>query len=305
MVNPSVAILIPVHNGLEYTRPSLEKLKQLISELPGYSPVRFSLVVIDDGSDDGTSEWLREKHPEVTLLQGDGNLWWSGSVSKGARFAIERTEADYVLLWNNDIVPEENYFVRLTEHILNAPRDAIIGSVIYDYNHPDYLWSQGGIFNPRTGQKYMLGMGQPVHRSSLEIRQVDWLTGMGTLIPARVFAAIGYWNARYFPQYHGDMEFAYRATLSGFKNMVYPDLILYNQTENTAALHQNRLSGLWASLFHIKSKYNLAKDIRFYITFSKSPRAYLPLFTKYFRYIGGFFKWKLLRTFGVNKSGSH
>ena len=305
MVHPSVAILIPVHNGLDYTRSSLEKLRRLLSVFPETSPVRFTIVVIDDGSDDGTSEWLRENHPEVTLLQGDGNLWWSGSATKGARFAIEQAEHDYVLLWNNDIVPEEDYFVHLAQHIRNTSGNIIMGSVIYDYNHPDHLWSFGGIFNPRTGQKYMLGMGQLAHKLSPEVRHVDWLTGMGTLIPAGVFQTIGYWNAKHFPQYHGDMEFTYRAALSGFRNIVYPDLILYNQTENTAALHQDKLSGLWASLFHIKSKYNLSKDVRFYITFSKSPRAFLPLFAKYFRYIGGFFKWKLLKSVGVNKTGSH
>ena len=304
MVISSVAILLPVHNGLDYTRPSLEKLRQMLSALPESTPVRFSIVVIDDGSDDGTTVWLRENHPDITLLQGDGSLWWSGSVTKGARFAIEQQHHDYVLLWNNDIVPEDHYFIHLARHIQHTTGDIIMGSVIYDYNHPDHLWSLGGIFNPRTGKKYMLGMGQPAGREQLRVRQVDWLTGMGTLIPGGVFHAIGYWNAKYFPQYHGDMEFTYRAALSGFRNTVYPDLILYNQTENTAALHQNKFSGLWASLFHIKSKYNLSKDLRFYIIFSKSPRAFLPLFTKYFRYIGGFFKWKLLKTLGVNKSAS-
>ena len=104
-----IAIIIPVFNHLDYTKRCVSSLEDCLSR----STLKHSawdLVVIDDGSTDGTSEYLEKQHPAVHVLHGDGNLWWSGGANVGARHALEELQSDYILLWNNDVFPAEDYF---------------------------------------------------------------------------------------------------------------------------------------------------------------------------------------------------
>jgi GT2 family glycosyltransferase len=292
-----IAVLIPVHNGLEYTRQCIEALNLAIGSLQDLL-CQYTIFIIDDGSTDGTSRWVRRHHPGIILLEGDGFLWWSGSVKKGARDAIEKRNFDWVLLWNNDIVPDKSYFAYLSKRIVELKKDTIVGSKVCDINRKNETWSMGGFYNPITGKKYMLGLDKDVSHQEDAIIEPDWLTGMGTLIHRKVFQKIGYWNEIDFPQYFGDMDFTYRARKNGIRLIVDPRLVIYNDTRNTGSLHEGSFRKLIRSLFSIRSKYNLGIEVKFHHRHAISPLIYFYLFYKYFRYLGGFFKWKVIAFVG-------
>ena len=68
----SLFIVIPVHNRKHFTRDCLLSLRKQTFQ-------NFTIIVIDDGSSDGTGEMIQKEFPEVVLLHGDGNLWWTGN----------------------------------------------------------------------------------------------------------------------------------------------------------------------------------------------------------------------------------
>ena len=294
-----VSVLIPIHNGIECTKKCLHELNGLF-KTGEYTNCEFSIIVIDDGSSDGSKEWISANYPRVMILEGDGNLWWSGAVNKGAKHAFEGTGSDYVLLWNNDIKPKGNYFVILSRIISQEPDSTIIGSKICNLNN-NMIWSFGGIFNPKTGKKYMIGFNQTDSDKFNKVIEVDWLTGMGTLVSKKAVDRIGYWDRYNFPQYHGDSDFTYRAKLNGFKLKVFPELVLYNDTSVTGYSHNYNMKRLFISFTNIKSKLNIRKNILFYRKYAKSPLAYLSLIILYFRAIGGFIKWNTLKLIGIKK----
>ncbi|MFO7977565.1 MAG: hypothetical protein R6U64_02795 [Bacteroidales bacterium] len=131
---------------------------------------------------------------------------------------------------------------------------------------------------------------------------VDWLPGMGTTVHRSVIDTIGYLDEHNFPQYHADSDYSLRAKSAGFQIMVFPELVIFNDNTNTGLFHQNSYSRLFQSLTSIKSIYGFKKDLRFLQTHSTSYRAYLPFARKYFKYIGGFLKWKMLNALGVKKT---
>lgn len=296
----TIDILIPVHNNLHLTKQCIPNLTKAI-DLDKNKSVRYSITVIDDGSTDGTEEWLKNHFPHVSLLKGDGNLWWSGGINRGARHAFMQKQNDFVLLWNNDVIPKANYFTELSELIASIDQETIIGSKICDLNNPDKIWCMGGKFNPVNGRKYMVVDESKNDTDPGKPTTMDWLTGMGTLIPKKTIEIIGYWDEKHFPQYFGDTDFTYRAKLAGFKILVYRNLVIYNDTSNTGIMHGDKFSQLMKSLVSMRSKYNIKKEWRFYRRYAKSWRAYFPLLIKYLRYIGGFLKWKLLNAIGYKK----
>ena len=156
----NIAILIPVHNRISYTKKCIRTLEGLVAnESPSNN--MYHIVVIDDGSTDGTGDWLADEYPDIIVLNGDGNLWWSGGINVGATYAISEINADFLLLWNNDIHPAPDYFIELDRLISSIPERTIAGSKIFLLNKENVINAFGGIFNPRNGVKYLIGSNSP------------------------------------------------------------------------------------------------------------------------------------------------
>jgi GT2 family glycosyltransferase len=294
-----LTILLPVHNGLQYTNRNLTALRNHINKALTYD---IKVVVIDDGSTDGTSEWITAHFPEVILLKGNGDLWWSGAINTGADHALHVLNSDYLLLWNNDVFADDFYFTELNGILNTFDNSTIIGSKVLVHEDPVKVWSMGGYFNPRTGRYGMYGYFEEDSGQFSRMYEVDWLPGMGTIIPKSAVERIGYWDNVRFPQYHGDSDFTYRAKINGFRLFVNPSLRIFNSVGNTGIEHEGSLKGLLHLLTDIRSKSNIEKNFRFYRLYATSPRAYLPLIWTYIEVLGGFFKWKIMNFLGFRKN---
>ncbi len=74
--------------------------KPRTADLPDVS---VHMIIVDDGSTDGTSEAVRNAFPDVQIIAGDGNLWYTAGTNRGLEAAMER-DPDYVLAINNDTI---------------------------------------------------------------------------------------------------------------------------------------------------------------------------------------------------------
>lgn len=294
-----LAILIPVFNNLDFTKLCLERLEVGIKRADS-KLIESVIIITDDGSTDGTGEWLANNKKDVKVLQGDGNLWWSGGINLAARYALEDIKADYILWWNNDIEPDEDYFKNLYIRIQNNSDKNVIGSKIF-MKGTNKVWGYGGYFNQRNGAKGMFGNWQDDSPEFNQPKLVDWLPGMGSVFSSKVFSDVGYLDEERFPQYHGDSDYTLRAKKKGYSITVYPDLILFNDVTNSGLRHDNTFKVLRKSLTSIKSNYNIKKEWLFYKIHGDSIRTYKGFLSKFGKYIGGFFKWKILNLFGVKR----
>ena len=296
-----IALIFPIHNKLEYTKKGLTDIYSCFQpETPDSIPI--DIVITDDGSTDGSYDWIKTNYPKIHLVKGDGSLWWSGGINKAVGYVLEKLEAEYILLWNNDIRPENRYFENLFKILADNEPETIICSKIYIENKNNFVLSLGGIFNPKTGKYALNGYGAKDDLSDNKPVEVDWFPGMGTCISRKIFTILGLFDEKNFPQYHGDSDFGLRARKEGFKIIAYPQLRIWNDRSNTGYSNNASFKTFIRSMFTLKSNFNISKDIRFYRRHAAGIFAYRFLIKKYFRHIGGYFKWSILQIFGFRRN---
>lgn len=295
-----VALIFPIFNKLDYTEKGLADIYACFNA-KSTETLPIDIVITDDGSTDGSYEWIRAHYPNVNLLKGDGTLWWSGGINKAIRYVLEDTENDYVLLWNNDVRPDKSYFEHLIPILERNSPETIICSKIYIESLDALVLSLGGIFNPKTGKYALNGYKEKDSLMSDEPVEVDWFPGMGTSIHRSLFDKIGFFDEKYFPQYHGDSDFGLRARKKGITIMAFPQLKIWNDRTNTGYSNDTSFRTFIKSMFALKSNFNIYRDIMFYKRHASSILAYLYLVRKYARHIGGYIKWSILQLFGFRR----
>jgi GT2 family glycosyltransferase len=297
----TVAILIPVYNGLSYTKQCIRDIESSVAEIPRARSF-FETVVIDDGSTDGTSEFIRNHHPGIHLLQGDGNLWWSGSINKGVEYALNTLRSMYILFWNNDISPGPDFFKAVLEAIKEPAKYPLACSMVYFKDKPDILISTGGYFNRHNGALGLYNYNTKESAAMLENLKIDWCGGMGTLVRSDVFTSIGLLDNSNFPQYHGDSDFGIRATCAGYPIRLIEQMKIWNDTGNSGIHRSMKLRDFIRSFYSIKSNTNIRKDLIFYKKHATSVWSYFYLVKKYTIFLASFVKWKLLGLIGIYKN---
>lgn len=274
-MNPYVAVVIPTFNDWYHTQECLSHLTN--SEYP------LDIILVDDGSTDGTSTNVKMHFPQVHVLRGDGNLWWTGATNLGAREALKRG-ADYVLTLNNDVLVAPNTVSALVNCVSEHP-NSIIGSIIYYADLPERIWCAGGEFQWPWPGEVMIGHNQIDHGQYNGVRRVQWTPGMGTLIPRAILIALNYYDSRNMPQYQADADFTLRARKSGYEVFVTSESKLYNHVENTGGLAKDKNKISWQEYYSLFISFRSADYWRGRLTFiwRHCPRRWL-LFAILIRY---------------------
>ncbi|WP_221391327.1 glycosyltransferase family 2 protein [Dyadobacter sp. NIV53] len=265
-----ISVIIPVYNRLNYTLACIETLKT--QTYPD-----FRIIVVDDGSTDSTSEVIAEKFPDVIVLKGDGNLWWTKAMNVGVQYVLglKHSEKDFILALNNDLIVKPDYIEELVKAADKNPH-SLIGSVSADINNPNSVHYAGIIWNP------YLAYRRPSLNGSLELDQLQkdyefietsYLPGRGTLIPINSFKEIGLFDDVNFPQYNADHDYTLRAANAGYKLLVSAKAVVFSHVNDTGINTIKKLSFfkfLKLSLFSIKSPSNLKIRYRWAKVHSKS-----------------------------------
>ncbi|MCC9135064.1 glycosyltransferase family 2 protein [Pontibacter silvestris] len=276
-----IFIVIPVFNRKELTKACLVSLYN-------QSSPNFKAIVVDDGSTDGTDEMLAQEFPEVTVLKGDGNLFWTASVNMGIKEALAQG-AQYVLTLNNDVVADIHYLESMQHHLKDTSK-ALIGSFAINYKtkEPDY---GGAIIDWRWNKTtYLLDVLPKEQHYGLH--RVNHFPGRGLLIPAEVFQKIGLFDEVSFPHYYADYDFTHRADKAGFPVFCSFDAKLFTYPEESGDRQNRRkktLKNYYNHLFGIKGGGNLVNFTKY--TLRHCPPQYMPTFLTlgYVRRLGGYF----------------
>ena len=256
----NVHILLPVHNRIEITRECLKLLgRQTLAPA--------QLIVIDDGSNDGTSDMVKAEAPQTIVIRGDGSLWWAGSLQVGLNF-LSRQDVphDDVVLFLNDDTSFDEY---LLEHAARAMASSSASMLLAQ------------AYSSRTGKLIEVGVRVDWKDFRFEpvanIEDANCLSTRGLFIRLGDALRVGGFRPRLLPHYLSDYEFTIRARRKGVRLITDPAVkLIVNEDATGQRLSDKRsLRAYLRSVFTKRSVPNPFYWTSFMLL--ACPPKYLPL----------------------------
>ena len=247
MINSSV--VIPNWNGKGYIGKCLDSLMN--------QSLKPHVIVVENGSTDGSLEYLKKKYPKVELVINNINLGFAGGVNSGINRSIERGD-DYVALLNNDAVVDKDWFKSLYEEISNKPRVGIATSKILTKNG-DFIDSTGDMYTI-WGLPYPRGRNEPDNNNYDNLKDIFAGSGGASIYRIKMLEEIGLFDEDFFA-YFEDVDMGFRAQLAGWKVRYVPNALVYHQIGATSqkikgfTTFHSLKNAYWLAIKNVPGKY--------------------------------------------------
>jgi len=220
VLDPLVWAVVVNWNGREVLEPCLRTL--LAS-----SYQNLSVLVVDNASDDGSAQFVRDEFPSVRLAEQSENLGFAAGVNAGLERALTEG-ADYVLILNNDIELDVNAVSALVDAALAHPQNALTGPMIYYADRPSVIWSAGGAVSFWTGGIRHLGLREEDIGQYTDVQQVDYVTACAVLASAEAVRVVGVMDEGYY-MYNEDTDWCVRARDAGYDVLFAPSAKIWHK----------------------------------------------------------------------------
>lgn len=199
---PKAAVILLNWNGWHDTLDCMASLERL--DYPNRE-----VLVVDNGSTDGSVERIRAAYPGVALVETGANLGYAGGNNAGIRLAVQRG-ADYVWVLNNDTLPDPCALQAMVALAEADPRVGVVGSVLYYADEPGRVQAYGGGRVDMT-----LGIARYL-KGKEELGRLDYVTGASLLIRREALQRVGLLDDRFFMCWE-DADYGFRARQAGYR----------------------------------------------------------------------------------------
>ncbi len=245
---PKVSIIILNWNGKKDTLECLESLKTITYP-------ESEVIIVDNGSIDGSTECFKKLYPEIEIIENQKNLGFAEGNNVGIRKAMEK-DVDYVLLLNNDTVVDPEFLGELVIAAEDDPKNGIVGPKIYYYNNRKLIASAGGKIG-FFGNTYQIGEGEYDAGQYDFKKKVTWLTGAAILIRKELIFDIGGLDSNFFI-FEEDLDLCLRANKNNYACFYEPKSKVYHKGE----VSTSKMPGYFSvrnGLIVARRYYNLKK----------------------------------------------
>jgi len=219
--SPLLSVIIPNWNGKRFLQECLDSLKDQT-----YS--HFETILVDNGSTDGSMEFVRERYGEfVQIIRNEINLGFTGGNNVGIRAA----KGEYIVLLNNDTWADPRWLEELAKATEVDSCVGMWGSKINSYDKKNQIEAVGELIY-RDGLSRARGQFEQDQGQYEAIEEILFPPGCGAMFRKRVFDEIGLFDEDFFA-YADDAEIGIRARLAGWKSLYVPRAILYHKNSGT------------------------------------------------------------------------
>ena len=250
---PKVAIIILNWNGKEDTIECLESLKHIT--YPNYE-----ILLVDNGSTDGSVECFRERYPGMEIIETGENLGFAEGNNVGIRKAMD-DGADYVLLLNNDTVVDPEFLGNLVYSAETHTKAGIVGPKIYFYDSTR-IQSCGGKISLFRGIVYGQNKYQNDSNQSNATINTEFLSGCAMLIKRRVFENVGLFDVLYFA-YYEDTDLCVRTKSAGYDLLCVQSSRIWHKGSQSSKVNKFGLYYGTRNMIKFEKKY--ANRMQFFL----------------------------------------
>ena len=185
-----IAIILLNWNGYDDT-------SDCIRSLSGINYDNYEIVVVDNGSVDGSPDRLANEFPRVKLIRNKENLGFAEGNNVGMRYALANN-FDYVLILNNDTVVEPNFLAILINEAESKKDIGVVGPKIVYYDDPKIIWFGGGAINKYTSRNINIGLDEPDRGQFDGTKEAEFVTGCAMLVKAEALKRAGLFDPDFF-----------------------------------------------------------------------------------------------------------
>lgn len=203
----TIGVVIPSYNGLSL-------LKKHLPEVVACSGKSAHIIIVDDGSTDGTLEYLKKEYPQVLCLHNSANLGFTKSVN----FGFANVRSDLVVLINNDVAPQRGYLTATLKHFEDEKTFAVT------FNETTSSWP---LVSWRGKLQYTRGQDKQQPRFSA------WASGGSAIFRKSVWDQLGGFDEIYSPGYWEDIDIGWRSWKAGYQIIWEPKAQVVHQHEST------------------------------------------------------------------------
>ena len=240
----TVNIIIPVFNRINETKKIISNLRVQNTD------EKIKILIIDDGSNDGTSEWLNLQK-DLFFLKGNGKLLWGGAINLGINYIIINHPSDeWILLINNDVEVKKNYVDNLLK-IAKKNYPAVVGSIVK--NKKNEIISLGPKIDPlKLEVKEIYNKNIALYKKNI-LKNVDALSGRGVIYPLKSIIEAKGLNSKIFPHYFGDYSLSMKIKKKGYKLITSLEAIVYTDEDFKNVRKKRKNYSITKKLFSRKS----------------------------------------------------
>jgi GT2 family glycosyltransferase/glycosyltransferase involved in cell wall biosynthesis len=219
-------------NGLAVTQACIASIRT-------HTPAAlYQLIVVDNGSSDGTLAWLREQ-PDVTLIANSTNLGFTGGNNQG--MAAAPVDHDILLLNNDTVITQDHWLARLREVAHSAPTTGIVGCTLL---HSNGRLQHAGTVMPDNLWGYQVGGGEVYVGQYPGLRVVEGITGACMYIRRDLYTTIGGLDEAFF-SYYEDSDYCLRAIQAGYQVVCTGDVQIIHHENTSTKLNRSD----WQAMF--------------------------------------------------------
>ena len=217
----SVSIIILNWNGWQDTLECLQSVQKI-------NYPNFRILVVDNGSSDGSVAQIRQAFPDVELLETGKNLGYAGGNNAGIAHALSEQPA-FILLLNNDTVVDPDILNAFIDASSAYPAAGIFGAKSYYYSQPDIIWTLGGKWDRSATEIMFIGQGErDTAAFCAQPFEVDYVIGCALFCRVEMVQKIGMMEEAFFLNFE-EMDWCYRARRAGYSSYAVPGAKLWHK----------------------------------------------------------------------------
>lgn len=239
-----ITVVIPNYNGIRFLKECLDSVFAQAADTPGYR-----VLVVDNGSTDGSLELLREHYPRVHVEALPENTGFCHAVNIGLRLSA----SPYVILLNNDTKVKPEFIKNLCHAIKGRPEAFSVSAKMLMWDDPKLLDDAGDRYCV-FGWAYARGKGKPAERYSTPCEIFAACAG-AAIYRKSIFEEIGYFDEEHFA-YMEDLDMGYRARIYGYRSYYEPgaEVIHYGSASSGSRYNEWKTSLASANNVYVVGK---------------------------------------------------